>query len=204
LAVRSAFGTIFSLAAIIFAGMLTAQPAAAAESPIHDELRALRDGLVAAVNKGDLDGILSYCHPNVSITTPDAAISRGTEAFRKYIELKTKGPQRVVEKFSTAPTVDDLSTLYGDDAATATGSSVDHFELVGGMKFDLQTRWTATLVKENGKWLIATFHESTNVFDNPLLSAAERGLTWAAGIALLIGLLVGGIGMWFLKRRRSA
>lgn len=173
----------------------------AAEDPMHNELRALRDGLVAAVNKGDLEGILGYCHPNIRFTTPDAVMSQGVAGVRSYYEAKTKGPNRVVQSFSTHPTVDNLSSLYGGATAVASGTSVDHFKLTNGMEFDLKARWSATLVKENGRWLIANYHTATNVFDNPLLNAATKGLYWIGGLCLVVGIMIGLLVTWVLRRR---
>jgi ketosteroid isomerase-like protein len=175
---------------------------AGAENPIHNELRQLRESLVEAVNKGDLDGIVSFCDANVSLTTPDGVVSKGTDAVRKYYESKTKGPNRVVESFSSKPTVDALSSLYFDNTAVATGTSVDHFKLTDGMEFDLNTRWSATLVKEGGKWLIANYHTSTNVFDNPLLNSAKQAMYWAGGGGLAAGVITSMLIMKFLRRRR--
>ena len=172
-----------------------------AEDPIHNELRALRDGLVAAVNKGDLDAVAKYCHPNVRLTTPDAVVSKGIDGVRNYYESKTKGPNRVVDSFSSTPTVDDLSSLYGGTTAVATGTSVDHFKMTSGMEFDLNTRWSATLVKENGKWLVANFHTATNVFDNPLLNAATKSIFWVGGICLLVGILISLLLTWIFRCR---
>jgi ketosteroid isomerase-like protein len=161
------------------------------EEPLHEELRELRDGLVAAVNKGDLDGIAAYCHENIRFTAPDATISRGPEGVRKYYLDKTQGPDAVVASFKSNPVVDDLTLLYGGDTGVATGTSTDHFKLTNGMEFDLHTRWSATLVRENGRWLIANYHTATDVFDNPLLNSAKRMLYLASAIALVLGLVLG-------------
>ncbi|MGH7137146.1 MAG: YybH family protein [Pirellulales bacterium] len=170
----------------------------AAEDPIHDELRAMRDGLLEAANALDLDGIVSYCDDEISLTTPDAVLSKGKDAVREYFYAKAKGPDRVVEQFHSTPTVDALSTLYGGDTAVATGTSVDHFTLTNGLEFDLNSRWSATLVKRDGQWRLANYHTATDVFDNPLLRTAKRWLWWAAGGGLLVGVLVG----FLLGRRR--
>jgi hypothetical protein len=93
--------------------------------------------------------------------------------------------------------VDELSILYGGDTAIAFGSAQEHFTLVGGKQFDFTGRWSATLVKDGGKWLVANLHTSDNIFDNPLLSAATKALWWAGSGALLVGALGG----WFVGRR---
>src|SRR5207247_7204285 len=96
---------------------------------------------------------------------------RGTDNVRAYYEKMMKGDQRVVTSVQIKPVVDELSIIYGGDTAIAFGSSDDHFQLRRGLEFEVHNRWTATLVKENGQWLIAAFHASASLFDNPLLSA---------------------------------
>ena len=167
------------------------------DEAVHDELRALRDALVEGINAGDFDLVLAQCTENITLTTPDAAVSRGHEGVRSYYESKTKGPDRVVESFSSRPTVDELTVLYGDDTGVATGTSIDHFEMTNGMEFDMHNRWSATLVRQDGQWKLANYHTSTDVFDNPLLAAAKTSLYWAGGIALIIGVAVG----WLIGSR---
>ena len=171
--------------------------AVAAEDPAHNELRAVRDGLLAGMNKGDIEAQLAYLHTNVVVTWHNAEVSRGHEGVRKYLDRMLKGSNKVVEKFSADVTVDELSILYGGDTAIAFGSAQEHFTLAGGRQFDFTGRWSATLVKEGGKWLIANLHTSDNIFDNPLLNAAKRMLVWAGIGAGIAGLLIG----WFLGRR---
>lgn len=171
--------------------------AVAAEDPAHNELRAVRDGLLAGMKKGDIEAQLAYLHTNVVVTWHNAEVSRGHEGVRKYLDRMLKGSNKVVEKFSADVTVDELSILYGGDTAIAFGSAQEHFTLAGGRQFDFTGRWSATLVKEGGKWLIANLHTSDNIFDNPLLNAAKRMLVWAGIGAGIAGLLIG----WLLGRR---
>ncbi|HEY0783451.1 MAG TPA: nuclear transport factor 2 family protein [Thermoanaerobaculia bacterium] len=184
-------------------------PAPAAASPAviektHNELRAVRDGLVRAINAQDLDGVLSYLHPNVVVTFQDAGVCRGHQAVRDYFTRMMSGPDRIVRGFHIAPVVDELTILYGDDTGIAFGSDTDDFDLTSGMKFRLKGRWTATMVKENGRWLIASFHASTNLFDNPLLDLAKQTARWVALGALVLGLLVGFFAARLLGRKRAA
>ncbi|NDA66908.1 MAG: DUF4440 domain-containing protein, partial [Verrucomicrobia bacterium] len=65
---------------------------------------------------------------------------------------------------------------------------------------NIKGRWSATLVKENGRWLIASLHASTNLFDNVLLNLAERAAVLAGVACLATGLILG----WRVGRRRKA
>ncbi|MEO5803287.1 MAG: nuclear transport factor 2 family protein [Verrucomicrobiota bacterium] len=170
------------------------------EDPAHQELRQLRDGLLAAMNKSDIEATLQFLHTNVVVTWHNAEVSRGHEGVRAYNNRVMTGPSKIVESFKCDVKVDELTSLYGDKTGICYGSSDEHFVLVGGKKLDLKGRWTATLVKENGRWLIASLHASTNLFDNVMLDIAKK-TAWIAAIA---SLLLGIVGGWLIGRRRKA
>ena len=170
---------------------------------LHEELRALRDGLIKATNESNIDALLALLHPNVVVTWQNAEVSRGRTGVKEYLTRMMSGPNRVVASFQTNPTVDELTILHGDDAGIAFGSSRDRFVLTSGMDFELNGRWSATMVREDGRWLVASFHASTNLFDNPVLNLTKRTTIWSGigGVVMgaLIGLLVGRA-----MRKRSA
>ena len=169
----------------------------AQEDPAHAELRAVRDGLLAGMNSGDIDAQLAFLHPNVVVTWHNAEVARGREGVKKYLDRMLHGSPKIVEKFGAEVTVDELSILHGGDTAIAFGSAQERFTMAGGKQFDFTGRWSATLVKDGGKWLVANLHTSDNIFDNPLLNAATKALPWAVGGGLLIGLVAG----WLFGRR---
>ena len=176
-----------------------AKPAPAAEDPAHQELRALRDGLLDAMNKSDLEKMLTYLHPNVVITYQNAEVARGREGAKAYQLKMTTGPAKVVESFHAAANVDELTILHGGDTGISFGSSVENFKMAHGGDITLHGRWTATLVKENGQWLVAALHCSTNLFDNPVVAATKKAGVAAGAGSIIIGLVVG----WFLGKRRA-
>lgn len=171
--------------------------APAEEDPAHNELRAVRDGLLAAMNSGDIEAQLPFLHPNVVVTWHNAEVSRGRDGVRKYLDRMLNGPAKVVEKFGADVKVDELSVVYGGDTAIAFGSALERFTMAGGRKFEFTGRWSATLVKEDGKWLVANLHTSDNIFDNPLLNGVTKMVRYLAGGGVALGALVG----WLLGRR---
>jgi uncharacterized protein (TIGR02246 family) len=172
------------------------------EDPIHDELRALRDEALDAFLKKDIDRLLECLHPNVVAVLQNAEVCRGHDGVRAFHERMSEGEDRTVISQTTDFEVDELATIYDGDAAVSHGTITDHFVLRSGMEFDLASKWTATLVKENDRWLVASFQASTNMFDN---GVSDMMLQWnsiktGGGGLLLGGLAVGGLVM--LKRRR--
>lgn len=159
--------------------------------PAHDELIAMREGMLAAMAAGDIEKQLTFLHPNVVVTWHNAEVSRGHQGVRDYLDRYLSGPEKLVTKYSVDLKVDELSILYGGDTAIAWGSGLEHFSLANGPSFDLEARWSATVVKEDDRWLIANLHVSDNLFDNPLTRAAWTTTYWAGGGALLLGLVIG-------------
>jgi uncharacterized protein (TIGR02246 family) len=196
------------LSAVLFWGLLGSallhaqEIGGSDEDPAHDELRTLRDGLFDAYEKRDLKGVLSHVHRDVIVTWQNGEINHGREELRAFYERMMVGENRIVESVQSKLTVDDLSILYGDDTAIAFGSLEDDFKLTEGAEFNLRSRWTATMVKEGNQWLVAAFHVSANLFDNPLLTTAKNALYTIGGIALAVGIGLGAIVMLIIAKAR--
>src|SRR5262249_46360749 len=151
----------------------------------HNELRALRDRILDSFNRNDLDGLLKNVHPNVVVTWQDGSVSRGHDGIRAYYDRMMKGPQRVVDKVTATADVDELTILHGESSGLAFGKLEQDFALTDGKQFHLSSRWTADLVREGGRWVLAGLHVSANVFDNPILSMAMKRVGLWAGVAAL-------------------
>jgi len=93
----------------------SSQAPPAKDEAVHNELRALRDGLIDAMNKGDIDREITYMHPNVVITWHNAEVSRGRDGVRAYLTRMLSGPNKVVSSYSATVDVDELTILYGGD-----------------------------------------------------------------------------------------
>lgn len=170
------------------------------EEAIHNELRALREDLVDALIAGDVERQLSYAHENVVVTWQNNEVCRGHAGLREF--LKRTGSE-AFQGYTVSPTADELTILYDNgNTGIVFGNSVPRYKLLG-KDFELNNRWTATLVREDGRWLIASYHVSANVLDNPLLNMAKQAAYWIGGIALVVGVVLGLVGrMVFRKLRR--
>lgn len=169
----------------------------------HDEIRKLRDDILAALQRGDIDAVLPHLHPNVVFTPMNNEVARGPQGVKAYFQKMMTGPDRRVAEMRLNMEVDRLTDLYGD-TGLAFGSSNDFYRLASGPSFNVPTRWTCSLVRENGRWLITSFHSSANAFDNPILARQKRatalpmaGLGIVAGLAS--GLLLGAL-LWRPKK----
>ena len=148
--------------------------------------------------------MLAFLHEDVVVTFQNADVSRGHSGVREFHMRMNEGDNPVVKNLKSAFEVDELSVLYGEDTAVAFGGMQDEFELAGGMDFNLDSRWTATLVKENGRWLIAALHTSTNMFDNGVSNLLiQKSRIQVGAIALILGLVIGGISTKVLTKNRK-
>jgi ketosteroid isomerase-like protein len=165
------------------------------EDPAHAELRALRTQVLEAITSGDIERTLALVHPNVVVTWQNHEVSRGREGLRDFFQRTGRNAFR---GYKVDPTPDDLTILYGGDTGVSFGGSVGEYQLLG-RSLEFHNRWTATLVKEDGRWLLAAYHVSNNTLDNPLLNAAERSVVWAGALSLAAGVIAGVI----IGRRRK-
>lgn len=189
---------------------LYAKESDAALEAIHDELRALKDGAEEAFNligrsgkDGDIEPILEFVHDNFVLVAMNGDISVGKQGIRDYFKDKMAGPEATVASVHHTFNVAALSTLYGDDTAVAYGDSVGTYELIDGRTLVADTYWTATMVKENDRWFLASFQFGPSIFDNPVVDAAIGMVYKAAAIAGVIGLIVGFLLARLLGRRRG-
>lgn len=190
-----------SLAPAVLAQEPAAAPPAAVATPapspealqdsIHNEIRAIRDEILAAIAKGDFDAIVPHLHPNVVFTPMNNKVCRGPEEVRNYFNRMLKGPDAVLKSVKFDMKVDRLTDLYGD-TGLAFGDSDAVYTLKNGMELPVTTRWTCALVRHEGRFKIAAFQASPNAFDNTILLQKTRAASFkGGGIGAVVGLLVG-------------
>lgn len=180
-------------------GMADALPTEPTEDELHDQLRALRADMEAAMNSRDLDAILANVDENVVFTTMNNDVVVGRDAVADYFDKMMNGPDKVVDSVTASFVPEALSILHGGDTAISWGHTEDHYRLASGQELDISARWSGTMVRRDGRWVVASFHYSTNMFDNPVLSAQRRILLGGGTVVALVCLGLG----FFLGRRRS-
>lgn len=178
-----------AVAEAVASGVPGEQPAA--DAPVHDELRALQKAMEDALNARDLDALLANVDDKLVFTAMNAESGYGKDHVRNYFHKMLNGDKKIVENIKVDFVPDALATLYGPDVAVSAGNADSHYELTNGMKFDVMARWTSTLVRKDGRWLVASFHYSTNMFKNPVLDAQRKWLLMAGGGAALVLAILG-------------
>lgn len=163
----------------------------------HEALRSLRDRMYDAYVKRDMETLLKDVADDVVITWQNGERNIGHGEFLDFYQRMLSGDNPIVKDITSQVEVDDLSILYGEDTAIAHGTLQDTFALTDGSQFTLDSKWTATVVKIDDAWKVASFHVSANIFDNPILSVAQ---TWLVSMTiggvvagLIVGLIIGRI-----------
>jgi len=205
--------TLLALLVLLLSAGANAQEPAddATVEETHNQLRALKDGAEVAFNKmgrsgkaEDLEPLFDFVHDNIVLIAMNGQTVIGKDGIRDYFMRTVGGPDPTVASIRHEFEVAALSNLYGDDTAVAHGSSLGSYELTDGLTFDVNTFWTATMVRENGRWLLASFQFAPSIFDNPLLNKATQMIYIAAAVTGFVGLL---LGFWFGRasgRKRAA
>jgi ketosteroid isomerase-like protein len=184
------------------------------KAAVHDQLRAFRDSIMEEWNKRDIDAVLAHLDPDVVVTWQNGEVNRGPAAVRKFYSEMLEGDGRVISNIVSKLTVDNLSTLYGDDTAIAVGSihddisfakSVAATSIGAGNTLGVDSRWTATLVRKAGEWKLASYHVSANLFSNPVTDLEIKAAGRMAGIiGFAIGVVVALLLAWALRGRKRA
>lgn len=174
-------------------------------STIEAELESFREGLFNAFNKGEYKAMLEqYCHKDVIATWQDGTTSKGHDGVLAEFDKLLK----FIRKMMVQP-MTDMRVIFNDGKmAISSGNMHDTYELMRGGQgkehaaalVALESRWSATLLKEEGKWLLVSFSASTNAFNNEVIDLYLKRRTYlSAGIASVIALVVGiviGILVW--------
>lgn len=184
----------------------SALPALAEEADhaIHEELRGVLKTVETAINTGDFDKMLPVLSEQVRATPVNQEFLSGRPAVSAYFK-KWFGQGGYLKKLEMQLDADELTELSADKSwGLVRGKGVEKYILADGRPYELHTRWTATVLREeDGKWRIRGIHIGTDFLDNPILSEAEHALGKSAGLGALGGLLLGLGSGWLLFRRKQ-
>jgi ketosteroid isomerase-like protein len=189
-----------------------ATPASPDSAAVHEELRRVRDEMVSAWQRRDIEGVLAHVDPEVLVTWQNGEVSRGPDGIRRFYQEMFEGEGSILSNLVSTLKVDDLSILHGPDTAIAFGSIRDEFTfkrrlastaaIGAGNTLALTSRWTATLVRKAGEWKLASYHVSANVFSNPVQDLAVKASgRLGAVVGFLVGVIIACLIAWRLRRR---
>lgn len=201
------------VAMLAMSGSLLAQDDAASPSAVgagtgtgvaadvEAELTQFKKDLYAAFNAGQYEEMLNkYCHRDVVATWQDGNVSHGhAEVLAEFRRLS-----EIIEKIQVDPTVEHRLVLNDGNLVISTGKMNDTYKLKRGETVALESRWSGTMVREDGKWTLISFSGVANSFDNPVIRLFARDSTQRLMLLSgLGGLALGGLVGFLVLRSRS-
>jgi ketosteroid isomerase-like protein len=180
------------------------------ERAIHQELIAFRIGIQEAFNRmgasakpDDMAALLEFAHPDVILTAMTGESVRGKAEVMAYFRREMVDEGHSLTSMHSVFEADHLSILLRPDLATNRGTAHGTFVFTDGTVLPVDTRWTATMVKHDGRWTIAAFQFAPSVFDNPVTNAYRAWIYKAAVIAGVAGMVLGLVIGLLLTRRKA-
>jgi uncharacterized membrane-anchored protein YhcB (DUF1043 family) len=169
---------------------------------IDAELDKFRDELFHAFNTGDYPAMLEkYCHKDIIATWQDGTTSEGhAGVIAEFDKLK-----QFIDTITVDATTDKRMILNNGNLVISSGEMKDHYVLGRGPSVNLNSRWSATLINDNDRWLLASFSASTNAFDNEVVSLYLTSQKYTvSAVAGLIGIGIGLLLSRIMNRRSKA
>ncbi len=146
------------------------------------------------INEQNIDRMVAQMDPNATVIWLNAEASRGHADIKAYYRRMVGTGDAILKKYTTQAKVTAPARFFGD-IAVADGTMVDEFIPIKRDAFKLDSNWSVTCAKLDGKWQVVHLHLSANVFNNNLLDEVKQMIWYAAGGGLLAGLvLMFGIG----------
>ena len=186
---------------LAFLGSTGASAVPEDQAPDVARIHALLHEIEEATNTRDIQRLLRHATDGVVMLSKNGETLVGKAAVDAYVNRMLGAAGPALTGMHTRVIQDGAPIIHGA-VAMAHGTSDDAYEFQGGMRLAIVTLWSATLVRQDGEWRIASLHFSFNLFDNPLLNAARFSVIVASGIGLVCGLLTGVLYMRWRVRFR--
>ena len=167
----------------------------------HEALRQLRAIYEGAIRDGRLENLAPYLADDFHGVMVTGRVVNGLGELKQYWsdihQLMGNGG-----KYTTTLTP-DLSVILGD-VALARGTSADVVTTDTGQQYRFTSMWTAVLQKQDGRWKLRQAQGTIDPVDNPFVREfRRRALQVAVAISGVIGLVLGGLVLWFMRRRQA-
>ncbi len=195
---------ILVLLAVVFYSIFasTVLPAEDNREADHAALRALRDRVATAIDQQDIKTLASSFTKEFIFTSVNQTPVTSETQMQALFDEMFHSPKAILRSLKTDPQADILTRFIDTNTGICYGSSRDTYTLRSGEVVQMNVRWTATVVKENGQWKIATAHVGTDFLNNPVIdrvSSLWKRIAVGTGLGgLLLGVLFGVI---FFRRR---
>ncbi len=194
------FCLTLGLLSLVHQGIAQESPHAAE----HEALRSLRGSLVAALNKQDVDALAPHLAKEFVYTGIDQTVITELAGLEAFFTRVFTAPDAPVARMTIAAEPTTLTRFIAANVGVCYGTAKETYQLKNGKQFVLNSRWTATCVKEEGAWKISAIQSGVNVLDNTLLNNTQKLCRNGAIVALIVGILLGIIGTLFARRQKRS
>ena len=183
-------------ASLVFVSPVFSQENSAEEKD-HQDIRHLLVDVTQAINTEDIKNIGSFFAKDYIYVGADQSAVTNHEEFVAYYDQLLGGKNALLKSLNFQPKALMKTKFIQDNVGIVYGESNDTYVLAGGHKTQVQSKWSATLLKEDGKWKVASLHNGVNFYDNPEITNFINFWKMAA-----LGALVFGIALGFIIRGR--
>lgn len=193
---------ILGMLLLFTAGGLMAEEVVFDQEAEHEALRTLKAEVAQALEDQDVDQLRKYFAEEFAFTTVDQSVLTDLTSMKEYYERMLKAEDSLVTSIRMLPEAEIQTVFLDENTGYCYGTSEDTYTLRStGQSVDMNSRWTALVVKEGGQWKIKTVHTGVNFIDNPLVDKL-KSLAWRNSvIAVVIGIVLGFVIGWILRRK---
>jgi len=173
------------------------------EVETHKELRLLLNNIEDSINTQKYSELSQFFHKNLRVTTINQEVISSPNEIGEYFN-RWFGKDGYLASLKIKLEADVLTEFYSNNSyGIVRGFGKESYILSDGRTFDMKTRWTATVTKNDAnKWVILSLHIGTDFLNNPILQVAENSMIYAAIAGSLVGLIIGIlIGFLFFRKK---
>lgn len=173
----------------------------------HDALRALTKSATAALNKQDFDALANCFVKDFTFIPVDQTVVHGAKELKAYYHRVFNDDKYGLKSMKFTPSADVLTRFLGANVGYCYGVADNTYVLKSGRTVHMRSRWSANLVKKDGKWKIVMVHAGIDFLDNPLLSsvvATSKSVLMVMGTMVVLLILVVVYLLFKLKKAKTA
>ncbi|MEN8180722.1 MAG: nuclear transport factor 2 family protein [Pseudomonadota bacterium] len=155
----------------------------------HDQLRQLLKTAQEAVNSDRPELLEEYLHKDYIITVMNQEVVTQERPLKQLFHDWFKKPDAILKSLRIDPEATIETRIYGGRFGFCYGTSVDTYALSDGREFAFDSKWTATLIKEDEQWKLLALHVGVDPIENPLIDGYRSGLGFG-GVMIEFGRLL--------------
>ena len=155
------------------------------------ELKALMTKAAELLSKRDSEKIDTIFTSDFHFTLSDQSLVKGKKAFIEATKKWFDSPEAPISSIIFSPTLDGPATFLSPTVAVANGTCVESYQMKKGEKFDLDTRWSVTLLKTSAGWRVSRLHSGVNPMDNVIVTELKDAIFKYVVVAAIVSLVIG-------------